>query len=99
MSFGDISFLDFLLICFASQIVLFGTGGTLKPGALYAVSLYDLYKKDLSEAAMVYLDEEKGMLTPATLADVTGDGVADVVLASFDEAVVAMDGASFRYVL
>ncbi len=80
-----------------SQIVLFGTGGTLKPGALYAVSLYDLYKKDLSEAAMVYLDEEKGMLTPATLADVTGDGVADVVLASFDEAVVALDGASFRY--
>ncbi len=77
------------------QIVLFGTGGASRPGALYAISLYDLYKKNMAQAVMVYADGEKGMLNPATLADVTGDGVADVLLASFSERVVVLDGASF----
>ena len=36
------------------------------------------------------------MLTPSTLADVTGDGVADIVLASFSERVTVLDGTTFR---
>lgn len=31
------------------QIVLFGTGGTSKAGGLYAISLYDLYKKNIAQ--------------------------------------------------
>ena len=45
---------------------------------------------------LIYYDDEKGMLTPASLADVTGDGIPDVALASFGETVSVVDGATFR---
>ncbi len=43
----------------------------------------------------MYYDGDKGMLTPATLADINGDSVSDIILASYADRVVAIDGSSF----
>jgi hypothetical protein len=80
------------------QFVLFGTGGNARPGGLYVISLVDLYKQRMSNAVQIYHDDAKGMLTPAALADVTGDGVDDIVIATFSSNVIAFDGATFRQV-
>ena len=44
------------------QIVLYGTGGNLHNGALYAISLLDLYRKNINNTRLIYKDQEKGIL-------------------------------------
>jgi hypothetical protein len=44
---------------------------------------------------LYYSQEKGGMLTPALLVDITGDGTEDIVAAMFDSVVVAFDGISF----
>ncbi len=80
------------------QLILFGTGSNDRHGGLYVIPLVDLFNKRMSKAVQIYADEKKGMLTPAALADVTGDGVDDVVIATFDSHVIAFDGRTFRQV-
>ncbi len=46
----------------------------------------------------IYRDDSKGMLTPAALVDITGDGIDDIVVATFNSVVVALDGRTFRQV-
>ena len=41
---------------------------------------------------MIYRDPVKGILNPASLVDITGDGVADIILASMNANVMAFDG-------
>ena len=78
------------------QIVIYGTGGNLNNGALYAISLLDLYRKNINSTRLIYRDSVKGFITPATLVDVTGDGVQDIILATMNSNVLAFDGMSFN---
>ena len=48
-----------------------------------------------SQAYPVYQAADQGMLNPSALADITGDGVHDLVTA-INGKVVALDGISFR---
>lgn len=77
------------------KIIIYGTGGNMNNGALYAISLLDLYRKNVSNTRVIYRDPVKGILNPAALADITGDGVADIILASMNANVMAFDGANF----
>ncbi len=75
--------------------VIFGTGGETHPGGLWAAKLADLRKGDLSAAKqLTAATGQKGLIAPPALADLTGDGVEDVVAAFFDGRVVAINGAT-----
>ena len=58
----------------------------------------DLYNKRMSKAVQIYRDYDKGLLTPASLADVTGDGIDDIVVATLNSHVIVFDGRTFRQV-
>merc|ERR1712142_1069254 len=77
------------------QIVIYGTGGNLNKGALYAISLLDLYRKHINSTRLIYRAPVKGFITPASLVDVTGDGVQDIILATMNSNVLAFDGNTF----
>ena len=79
-----------------SQVVIFATGGNMNSGALYAVSLLDLYRKNINMTRLVYRDYAKGILSPALLVDVTGDGLEDIVVASINANVMAFDGSNYK---
>ena len=79
-----------------ARVVLYGTGGNMNSGALYAIALLDLYRKNLNSTRLVYRDHAKGILSPALLVDVTGDGLEDIVIATINSNVMAFDGATFR---
>ncbi|XP_040572858.1 uncharacterized protein [Lepeophtheirus salmonis] len=79
-------------------LILFGTGGNSRPGSLYIISLQDLYKRNIDEAYPIYHDEEKGMLTPATLVDINRDGVEDIIIGTFNSRVIAFDGMTYRQI-
>ncbi len=75
--------------------VIFGTGGETHPGSLWSAALAELRRGDLSGARqLVKPVTKKGFIAPASLADMTGDGVDDIVAASFDGRVIAVDGAT-----
>ena len=78
--------------------MIFGTGGNLNNGSLYAIALLDLYRKNKDSFKVIYRDPIKGILNPATLVDLTGDGVADIVLASMNANVMAFDGRSNHFI-
>ena len=52
----------------------------------------------LFQAVQIYKDDSKGMLTPAVLADVNGDGVEDIVISTFNSHVIAFNGQTFRQI-
>ena len=79
-----------------AQIVIYGTGGNNNNGALYAISLLDLYRKNINMTRLIYRDTNKGILSPAMLMDVNGDGLQDIVLATINANVMAFDGATFQ---
>ena len=80
------------------QVVIFATGGNMNSGALYAISLLDLYRKQLNMTRLIYRDYAKGILSPALLADVTGDGLEDIIVASINSNVMAFDGTNYECV-
>ena len=41
------------------QIVIYGTGGNMNSGALYAISLLDLYRKNINMTRLIYRDYSK----------------------------------------
>ena len=77
-------------------IIIFGTGSSKHGGALYAKALVDLYRKNMTNIKMIYKDEDQGIINPAALADINGDGILDIILASMHERIIAFDGANFR---
>ena len=80
------------------QVVIFATGGNMNSGALYAISLLDLYRKQVNMTRLIYRDFAKGILSPALLADVTGDGLEDIIVVSINSNVMAFDGSNYECV-
>ncbi|XP_064472122.1 uncharacterized protein LOC135386243 [Ornithodoros turicata] len=79
-----------------TQLVLFGTGGETHGGSLWCIRLGDLLAGRISLARALYTDRYKGVMTPPALADLTGDGVPDIVMAMFNSTVVVFDGLTFH---
>jgi outer membrane protein assembly factor BamB len=74
--------------------IVFGTGGETLGGSLFRAPLADLLKNDLSGATLLEPGHEKGFIAPPVLADITQDGILDIIANSVNGRMVAIDGAS-----
>ncbi|HEY8484641.1 MAG TPA: hypothetical protein VIL13_08530 [Longimicrobiales bacterium] len=77
--------------------VVFGTGGETDGGAAYRAPVASLL--DGTFAARVERlvpPGKKGVIAPATVVELTGDGEPDLVISTFDGRLFAIDGASGR---
>jgi outer membrane protein assembly factor BamB len=74
--------------------VIFGTGGETLGGGLYKASVQDLMRNDLSRSKLLESGGEKGFIAPPVLADVTGDGIYDIVANAVNGRMVAINGAT-----
>ncbi|XP_048525388.1 uncharacterized protein LOC109537293 [Dendroctonus ponderosae] len=79
----------------SSLMVLFGTGTPNSPGNLSVVPINDLESLE-NKSTTLYEDKFKGILTQPALADITGDGVPDIVASMYNSTVVAIDGKSWN---
>jgi outer membrane protein assembly factor BamB len=77
-----------------SLSVIFGTGGETLGGSLFKASLPDVLNGDLSNAKLLVDGKEKGFIAPPVLADITGDGVYDIVANAVNGRMLAVDGAT-----
>lgn len=75
-----------------SPAVVFGTGGETIGGGLYRAAFADLMKNDLSKAKALTQVTGHGFIAPPVLADVTQDGVADIVANNQGGILMAFDG-------
>ena len=76
----------------AEPVIIFGTGGETISGNLYVAKLNDLTERKLSRAKIIASEKGHGFIAPPTLADITGDGVLDVIAISHGSTVFAIDG-------
>jgi hypothetical protein len=72
--------------------IIIGTGGETLGGNLFKVSLDSLMKGSIASSIKLATVTEKGFIGPPTLTDITGDGVKDIILNSFDGKMIAIDG-------
>lgn len=73
--------------------IFFGTGGETLPGGFYRTTLADLRRGDLSKAIRLAESiDSKGFIASPVLADLTGDGVLDVVVNAVEGIMRAFDG-------
>ncbi|XP_046419427.1 uncharacterized protein LOC124179248 [Neodiprion fabricii] len=78
------------------RILVIVTGSHEQLGGLYVASFSDLYAEfKLKE---LYHDSKKGILTQPVLADITGDGTEDIIVAKFNSTITAYDGRSFEQI-
>jgi len=77
-----------------TRSVFFGSGGETINGHFYRTSLDRVLEGDLSEATVLADGEGKGFVAPPVLADVTGDGVRDVVVNAVKGRILCFDGAT-----
>nr|CAI5831764.1 unnamed protein product [Callosobruchus analis] len=81
----------------SSVFVLFGTGSTMGPGNLSAISLKSIDKLTNSSIT-IFQSKYEGILTQSVLADITGDGVQDIINSMYNSTVVAIDGSTFEQI-
>ncbi|MEZ4829713.1 MAG: PQQ-binding-like beta-propeller repeat protein [Bacteroidia bacterium] len=83
-------------LCFSQPgsdeyFILFGSGGETLPGSLYIARLSDLRAGNLSSARVLVSETGHGFIAPPVLADITGDGLYEVVAISHASTVSAID--------
>lgn len=79
----------------AGSYVIFGSGGETLPGSLWRATLADVQRGDLSTATQLVAPiSNKGVMAPPSLVDLTRDGVADIVVSTFDGRLIALDGVT-----
>ncbi|KAH8312555.1 hypothetical protein KR044_011370, partial [Drosophila immigrans] len=79
-----------------TELLLMITGGQNTPGGIYSLRLLSLMAHT-SEKHFTPLHQQprSGLMVPAVLTDITGDGVSDVVVAAFNSSVYAFDGRNY----
>jgi outer membrane protein assembly factor BamB len=76
--------------------VVFGTGGETLGGNLYVTTLSAIMKGDLSKSILLDTSPDKGYIGPPVLADITSDGVADIIANAVEGKLVAFNGATYK---
>lgn len=72
--------------------VIFGSGGEDISGSLYRVAIQEIIRENLTAAKVLLSGGEKGFIAPPLLADVSSDGTMDIIIATVDGRLVAIDG-------
>lgn len=75
-----------------TPLIIFGTGGETISGNLYVISIKNFMSGQLSRATVIASEEGHGFISPVTLADITSDGVDDVIAISHGSTIFAIDG-------
>ena len=78
--------------------VLFGTGGETWDGGLWTTSISEIMAGDITEANRIVNpipNVAKGVLAPPSIADMTLDGIQDIVVSTFDGRLVVIDGRNY----
>ena len=50
------------------------------------------------QAKRIHTDDFKGMLNSAALVDINGDNVRDIVIATYNSSVIAIDGSNYKVI-
>ena len=80
----------------ATSMVAFGTGGENHGGGFYITTITDIMNNTLANnAILLQSDSTKGFIAPASLADLTNDGISDIIVQSFGGSISAFDGFNF----
>ena len=80
----------------SSLMVAFGTGGESHGGGFYIANINDVLNNSLANnAILLQSDSSKGFIAPASLADMTNDGISDIIIQSFGGSISAFDGFNF----
>ncbi len=75
--------------------MVFGTGGETASGAAYRAPVSSLLDGTFRDSVQELCEHgTKGVIAPATLVDVNGDGELDIVLSTFDGRLIVVDGKS-----
>ncbi|KAL7730127.1 hypothetical protein ACLKA6_009400 [Drosophila palustris] len=79
-----------------TELLLMITGGQNTPGGIYSLRLLSLMAHT-SEKHFTPLHQQQrsGLMVPAVLSDLNGDGISDVVVAAFNSSVYAFDGHNY----
>lgn len=76
--------------------VVFGTGGETIGGHLYVAQLSDIRSGDLSDAKELASSPDKGFIAPPVWADITKDGILDIIVSAVDGRVMAFNGRNWE---
>ncbi len=79
-----------------AEWVIFGTGGETHGGAMYRAPVASLLDGTFATRVerLIPPGEKKGIIAPATLVELTGDGELDIVISAFDGRLVVVNGAT-----
>ena len=76
--------------------IIYGSGGETIGGHLYRTALSDLLRQDVSASIVLASSPTRGFIGPPVLAEITGDGILDIVANAVDGRMLAFDGATSR---
>jgi len=78
--------------------IVFGSGGETIGGNLYLAKLSDLLTGELFNAKIIASGGGHGFIAPPVLADITGDGLLDIVAVSHGSTIFAIDGKNHELI-
>ena len=81
-----------------TEEIIFGTGGETIGGKLYRIKLQDLLRKNMDQATVLAESEAKGFIAPPVMADITLDGVLDIIANAVDGKTLAIDGSTNKLI-
>jgi len=76
--------------------IIFGSGGETVGGSLYVTTLKEVLQGDLSKVKELANSKDKGFIGPPVWADITQDGVPDIVANAVDGRLLAFDGNTYE---
>lgn len=76
--------------------VIYGSGGERIPGKLYLTTLTQIRQGSLKNSVVLAESDTKGFISPPVLADITQDGINDIVVNTVDGRTLAIDGESYE---
>jgi outer membrane protein assembly factor BamB len=76
--------------------VIYGTGGETLGGNLYVTTLSAIMKGDLSKSILLDTSPTKGFIGPPVLADITKDGIPDIIANAVEGKLTAFNGATYK---
>ncbi|KAH8359490.1 hypothetical protein KR093_007027, partial [Drosophila rubida] len=79
-----------------TELLLMITGGQNTPGGIYSLRLLSLMAHTSEKHfTPLHQQQQSGLMVPAVLTDINGDGITDVVVAAFNSSVYAFDGRNY----